>query len=260
MSLPCAPAVAVVKRSRHPRDEEVDADVQPLDPLRLAVPHPDIMPKGRARVGADRTTVRPMNMIRSTPLLALALVVASCSGGESSTTVEQTTTIATTPPAPTTTRVPAATTTTASGPDGTTISRATALAVNECLDLWGSAQLAGRNGRAFLDEMDELYDACDNANAELEVDTVGVPAGDNPVNVLAYVLSTITVVVSFARLELVSEGDCVGDSCILAVEDMTTWLNLDEMSGDGVPDAFLGDQSLRTATIEDIEGLVIERG
>jgi len=185
-----------------------------------------------------------------------ALLLAGCSNGSdaSSTVVtvvdtEADTTAATTDPPPTPTDAEEI---------GATISRSTALAANRCFDLWGSAQLAGRDGVAYLDDLDDLSDACDEAKAELEIDQIGVPPGDSPVNTLAAVLATVAVVVSFAKLELLSEGDCSGVTCILADEDTATFLTLDDMGGAGLPDAFQGDQSLRTATIEDIEGLVVD--
>ena len=144
-------------------------------------------------------------------------------------------------------------------PDGTTITRETAVAVNKCFELWAEGQsLGGGAGYVFDADMEALERACDTAASSVDADKVGVVADDSPVLELSQVLEAITRAVRSARFDLSMSGcQPSGGECLIDPASMTTFLRLDEVTGADVPDAFRGFIGFAAPTVLEIEGLTI---
>jgi hypothetical protein len=180
----------------------------------------------------------------------------------STTEAPATTGVAATSAAPTTTEAPTATeapTTTAAPttttiPVGSDISRETALAANRCLDLWHNLQGDGQVlGFYLTSDMENTVAACDDAQAQLEVDEIGVPVGPYPIRELGLLLSKISLELSFSSLDM-DLGQC-RVYCDVPRRGRKRFLVLEDIIG-VVPEAFRG-TPLFVPTIEGIEGLTV---
>lgn len=169
---------------------------------------------------------------RAAAMLVAALMVAACGGSDD---------------APTTTV-----------PDGTTVTRETAVAVNRCFELWAEGQsLGGGAGFVLETDMEALETACVAALDRVDTDRVGVVAVDAPIAELALVLESIDRVVRVARFDL-SMSVCDPDGkCPIDPAAMSTFLQLDEVAGDDLPEAFRGFIGFLAPTVLQIEGLTI---